>query len=255
MGTRAAPIVRFGVACLVGVLAAAPPYARAQTIVRGVVVDSSGKPISEAALAIIAIHQATRTDDQGHFALPSVPKGDVEISVRRIGYEPLLVRFVVSGGPADSIRVVLAELPEVLDAVRVSAAERHRRQRIEDFYFRRARGLGTYFTREEILNRRASVPSDVLRTAKGIRVVRTSGGNGIRFNSATNARCIPMIWVDGQRAPGMEIDEISLNDIEGIELYNGPATTPAEFWQANTAQCGTIVVWTRLPGVPDNSHP
>jgi hypothetical protein len=57
-----------------------------------------------------------------------------------------------------------------------------------------------------------------------------------------------MIWIDGQRAPGMEIDEIPLNDIEGIELYNGPSTTPAEFWQANGSQCGTIVVWTRLPG-------
>jgi hypothetical protein len=46
----------------------------------------------------------------------------------------------------------------------------------------------------------------------------------------------------------MEIDEIPLNDIEGIELYNGPSTTPAEFWQANGSQCGTIVVWSRLPG-------
>jgi hypothetical protein len=46
----------------------------------------------------------------------------------------------------------------------------------------------------------------------------------------------------------MEIDEIPLNDIEGIELYNGASTTPPEFWQANTAQCGTIVVWIRLPG-------
>jgi len=249
MRIRVAPAVRFGVGCLVGLLAAVSG-AGAQTIVRGVVVDSAGKPVSEVALAIVAIHQATRTDDQGHFVLPGVPKGDVEISVRRIGYEPLLVRFAVSGGPADSIRVVLAELPEVLDAVNVSAAERHRRQRIEDFYWRRARGIGTYFTREEILKRRASVPSDVLRTAKGVRFVRTSGGTGIRFNSATNTRvaCIPMIWIDGQRAPGMEIDEIPLNDIEGIELYNGPATTPAEFWQASGAQCGTIVVWSRLPG-------
>jgi hypothetical protein len=27
-----------------------------------------------------------------------------------------------------------------------------------------------------------------------------------------------------------------------------PGTTPAEFWQANGSQCGTIVVWSRLPG-------
>jgi hypothetical protein len=246
-----APALRFGVGCLVGVLAAVPAAVRGQTVVRGVVVDSLGKPISEVALGIIAIHQATRTDDHGLFALPGVPKGPVDVSVRRIGYQPLLVRFVVSGAAADSIRVVMAELPEVLEAVTVSAAERHRRQRIEDFYWRRARGIGTYFTREEILSRRASVPSDILRTAKGIRFVRTAGGTGVRFNTApSNVRigCAPMIWIDGQRAPGMEIDEIPLNDIEGIELYNGASTTPAEFWQANSVQCGTIVVWSRLPG-------
>jgi len=57
-----------------------------------------------------------------------------------------------------------------------------------------------------------------------------------------------MMWIDGQRAPGMEIDEIPLTDIEGIELYNGASTTPAEFSQTNSTQCGTIVIWTRLPG-------
>src|SRR5690242_11799589 len=150
MSICAAPAVRFGVGCLLGALAMLPGTAQAQTVVRGVVVDSAGKPVSDAALGILAIHHATRTDEQGLFSIPAVPKGDVEISVRRLGYEPLLVKFVVSGGPADSIRVVMAELPQVLDAITVSATERHRRQRIEDFYWRRARGPGTYVTREDI---------------------------------------------------------------------------------------------------------
>jgi len=250
MRIRIATALRIGGNCLVGSLVVVPGQSHAQTMVRGVVVDSSGKPVSEVALGIVELHQATRSDEQGHFVLPSVPKGEVNISVRRIGYEPLVVQFVVSGGPADSIRVVIAALPDVLEAVRVSAEERRRRQRIEDFYWRRARGIGTYVTREEILARRASVPTDVLRTAKGVRVVRTTTGFGIRFSSAANMRggCMPMMWIDGQRAPGMEIDEIPLNDVEGIELYNGASTTPAEFAQANSAQCGTIVVWTRQPG-------
>jgi len=249
MMIRIATALRIGGSCLVGSLVAVTGQAHAQTMVRGVVVDSSGKPVSEVALGIVELHQATRSDEQGHFVLPSVPKGEVNISVRRIGYEPLVVQFVVSGGPADSIRVVIAALPDVLEAVKISAEERRRRQRIEDFYWRRARGIGTYVTREEILARRASVPSDVLRTAKGIRVVRTANGTGIRFNSASTIRgCTPMMWIDGQRAPGMEIDEIPLNDIEGIELYNGASTTPAEFAQTNSTQCGTIVIWTRLPG-------
>jgi hypothetical protein len=250
MSSRVASAARLVLGGLLGASALMPGHATAQTIVRGVVVDSSGRPVSEVALGILAIHQVARTDDHGHFTLPGVPAGEVEVSVRRIGYEPQLVRFVVSGGPADSIRVVITELPEVLEAVKVSETERHRRQRIEDFYWRRARGIGTYFTREEILARRASVPTDVLRTAKGVRIVRTPNGTGIRFDSAVSARggCVPTLWIDGQRAQGMEIDAIPLNDIEGIELYNGLSTTPAEFWQGNAPQCGTIVVWSRVPG-------
>jgi len=147
MRIRIATALRIGGNCLVGSLVAVPGQSHAQTMVRGVVVDSSGKPVSEVALGIVELHQATRSDEQGHFVLPSVPKGEVNISVRRIGYEPLVVQFVVSGGPADSIRVVIAALPDVLEAVRVSAEERRRRQRIEDFYWRRARGIGTYVTR------------------------------------------------------------------------------------------------------------
>src|SRR5438046_1846282 len=64
MRIRIAPALRIGVSCLVGLLAAFPSLSRAQTTVRGVVVDSSGKPVNEVTLGIIAIHVATRTDDQ-----------------------------------------------------------------------------------------------------------------------------------------------------------------------------------------------
>ena len=45
----------------------------------------------------------------------------------------------------------------------------------------------------------------------------------------------------------MEVDEIPVNDIEGIELYRGPATTPSQFWQGNLTECGTVVIWSRMP--------
>ena len=44
----------------------------------------------------------------------------------------------------------------------------------------------------------------------------------------------------------MEIDGITLGDLEGIELYKGPATTPTQFSQGQGANnCGTIVMWSR----------
>jgi hypothetical protein len=57
-----------------------------------------------------------------------------------------------------------------------------------------------------------------------------------------------LIWVDGQKAPGLEIDDIPLRDVEGIEVYNGPATTPMQFTAGHSmTQCGTIVIWSRPP--------
>src|ERR1043165_101791 len=87
MRIRIATALRIGGSCLVGSLVAVPGQSRAQTMVRRGGVASSGKTISEVALGIVELHQATRSDEQGHFVLPSVPKGEVNISVRRIGYE------------------------------------------------------------------------------------------------------------------------------------------------------------------------
>jgi hypothetical protein len=60
---------------------------------------------------------------------------------------------------------------------------------------------------------------------------------------------MPTIWLDGQRALGLELDDLSANDIEGMELYQSLSTTPPQFSHGgSTTPCGTIVVWSRVPG-------
>ncbi|MGH7620613.1 MAG: carboxypeptidase regulatory-like domain-containing protein [Gemmatimonadaceae bacterium] len=226
-----------------------------QAAIRGVVTDSSRAPVPLASVAVIAVHEAVRTDDHGRFVLAKLPVGKVEISVRRIGYAPRTVQVTLSAAGIDSLAVVLNEVPDEIEAMNVSIAERHRRQGVEDFYFRRAQGAGGIFiTRDEILSQRASTPSDLLRTTPGLRLVSVAGGKGVRFSTVTTLRrgadCQPVMWVDGQRAANMEIDDIPLNDIEGIELYRGTSTTPGQFWQSGASQCGSIIVWTRIPGTP-----
>jgi iron complex outermembrane receptor protein len=216
-------------------------------VLRGVVSDSSGVPLDAADVAIIALHRLTRTDDRGRFSLTNLPLEEVELSVRRLGYAPKSVHVKVNAAGSDSTLVTLNELPDVLAGMTATALRA--RLEIEQFYQRRARGPGTFFTRDEIENRHAINTSDVLRMAPGVQVVRTAAGSGIRFtSSAARRNCSPLIWLDGQKAPGMEIDQIPVSDIEGIELYQGASTTPVQFSQNTTATCGTIVVWTRLPG-------
>jgi iron complex outermembrane receptor protein len=234
-------------------LALGASYAYAQQgALRGVVRDSAGTPISDASVGIVALRQLARTDENGHFVFRKLPPGEIEISVRRLGYEPRTVLVVVTATTIDSLSVNLVPQPEVLAGIAVSTSAVRQRQWIEDFYQRRTRGLGTYVTHDQITARRASVTTDVLRSVPGLRVVRLrGGGQGVRFMSSASFRrdCMPMIWVDGQRAPGMEIDDVPVHNVEGIELYNGPSTTPMQFSQGPDAlMCGTIVVWSRVPG-------
>jgi outer membrane receptor for ferrienterochelin and colicins len=218
-----------------------------QGVLRGVVADSAGAPIGAADVAIVALHRLTRTDDRGRFVLDALPMEDVEVTVRRLGYAPGKLRVKIKS-VGDSIRVTLTELPELLQGM--TATQQRARLEIEQFYRRRARGPGTFFTRDEIEDRHAIAMSDMLRMAPGVQVVRLAAGNGIRFTSGSARRgCAPLVWIDGQKAPGMEVDQIPLSDVEGIELYQGASTTPAQFFQNTATTCGTIVVWTRLPGI------
>jgi len=243
----AVPLVA-GIGWCICALATPQPAFGLQGAVRGIVADSTGAPIPQVDIGIVALHRLIRTDDAGRFAFNRLSGDTIELSFRRIGYQPRTLRVAVA---ADSVRVVMAEQPEILDPTEVSAHTRRLRFGVEEFYRRRTLGTGTYFTREEIQARHPHATSDVLRNTPGIRFVRTSSGLGVRFSTTSIVRrdCMPMIWIDGQRAPAMEVDDIPVNDIEGIELYGGASTTPLQFsQQMRNSTCGTIAVWSRVPG-------
>lgn len=237
---------------LAGFLALASGTARAQgSSLRGVVVDTVGVAIGNADIGIAALRRLTRTDELGRFWLDKLAPGDVEVSIRRLGYEPQRVRVSIQAATTDSLHIVLVANAMLLAGVDVSAAEIRLRRSIEDFYRRRVHGTGQYITRDQIEGRLGGNPSDMLRNTPGVRLIRSAnGGYAVRFPNTSLSRfdCAPLIWVDGQKAPGLEIDDIPLRDVEGIEVYNGPATTPMQFTAGHSmTSCGTIVVWSRPP--------
>ncbi len=240
---------------LAAVLGGARTSAAQTGVLRGVVVDSAdGALIENADILAASIKQVGRSNAKGQFTLSKLPKGALEIAIRRLGYLPQQQTIMLSGGDNDSVKVVLVAQPEVLEAVAVDAGERHRRQGVEDFYVRRTQGIGTYITRQQLEQLRGTQATEALRNVPGIQLFRTrNGDNTVRFTgtSSINHRdCPPNLWLDGQKVTNMELDRIPANDIEGIELYRGASTTPAQFWQGNSQNtfCGTIVVWSRLPG-------
>lgn len=226
------------------------PLVAQNSAISGQVRDSAGAPIRGALITIARLQLETRTDTLGAFGFSRVPSGQTSFLVRRMGFAPQTIEHLVSGSSIDSLKVTLTAQPLQLAPIVVSERDLRRKFFIEEFHKRRERGNGHFITREEILSRNTSRLSDVVRNVPGVHIMRTRGGNGVRFVSAATLRlnCAPMIWLDGQRAPGMEIDEITSSDVEGIELYSGPSQTPLRFSQNQQSTCGTIVIWTRLPG-------
>jgi hypothetical protein len=227
-------------------LAGMPEMMRAQDgTVRGVVSDTTGAPISDADISIVELHQLARTDAQGRFTFTRLPRGEHEVTVRHLGFNPETVKIIVND-MAYSFNVTLTRQAVVLDGVDVNEAMTRGRG-IEEFYRRRSRGTGgQFFTRDDITKRNAKRTTDVIRGTPGIRFV----GGGIRFQSAKGS-CTPVIWLDGQPVYNMELDNIPVGDVEGIELYSGPSSVPMQFSQKwSKDACGTIVLWTRIPGRP-----
>lgn len=234
--------------CLVAASASAQ-----QRDIRGIVTDTAGYGLANAEVRIMDLGRITRTDSTGAFFIPRIRDRVVDLAVRRFGYQMRMVRVSLINGEGDSVRVRLMPEPVMLTTVEIEAPEAQH-PFFAEFEKRRSRGLGTFITEKQINELNSSYPSDAFRRIPGIKLVRTGSGSGVRFMSTVGMRrgaqgeCVPTIWVDGQAAQGMEIDDIRAGDIHGIEIYRGVSTTPSQFVVNGSVQCGAIVVWTRRKG-------
>ena len=52
------------------------------------------------------------------------------------------------------------------------------------------------------------------------------------------------IFASGSRRSAPDIDQFSTFQLEGVEVYSGPAETPAEL-SGFGASCGAVALWTR----------
>jgi carboxypeptidase family protein/TonB-dependent receptor-like protein len=220
----------------------------------GWVRDSTGAPIVAAEVNIAASTARGQTDSTGLFRLRALDPGLVRITIRRLGYDPAYFDFQLHGDSEDSIAVTLQAHAHQLDPVLTNATLARGYQELQGFYQRRARGGGVFITRDQIEARHTNVLSEVLRDAAGVHIVTSSrGGTDLRFEASQlkNRDCAPDYWLDGQRVRSPHLDDFSATDVEAIELYAGPSTTPMRFSQTTSmATCGTVVLWTRIPGEP-----
>jgi hypothetical protein len=210
----------------------------------GFVRDVNGGPIE--GVSVVVHGEKSTTDKRGAFNLLTKSSDTASISLRRVGFEPIDALINARNGMWDTVIVQMDPAVSVLNEVKVTDNFNARAGGIRGFEEREKRGLGQFVGRDEIVDRGSQKLTDILRTKKGVMIVR----GRLRFAAfGRNTVCQPNVYLDGTKAPGMEVDEITAQSVQAIELYANMSTVPLEFQSvgAQTTPCGTVVIWTRIP--------
>jgi hypothetical protein len=212
----------------------------------GFVRDVKGGPLEGVSVQVHG--ERITTDKRGAFLLLTSPVDTASIAVRRVGFEPIDAFISTRNGMWDTVIVQMDAAATKLSEVKVTENFSSRAGGIRGFEERQKRGMGQFVTRNEIVDRGSQQLSDILRSKKGVLVVR----GRLRFAAFAGGRstvCQPNVFLDGAKAPGMEVDEITAQSVEAVELYPNMSSIPMEFQTvgAQTNPCGTVVIWTRIP--------
>jgi iron complex outermembrane receptor protein len=257
-------------AALAGVAFIAPAGAAAQgagagsVLVGTVIADSSSAPLAGAEVLVEALRRSTRSGDDGSFVLRGLPAGLHVVTVRGVGYDPLVVRVRATGAAGDTVAADFALARRTVTLARVDvkggatpvvrAAERARARH----------NGGAFVGREALVQHEHSTMSEVLRRVPGVNVQRVSTPRGsinamasTRGGSAQSLRspdgpkwCYYQIYLDGVKiySPEMgeppDLDTFRPGDYDGVEIYRGLAETPPAYGGTGAA-CGTVLFWSR----------
>ncbi len=241
------PIVLAGSLLLLPILSFRALGAQRQSPARyeivGMVVDQGKAPIPSAELALMRQGEPSRivrSGSDGRFSFTNVRPGPIALTVRRLGYKATSVDVDMSpAGVATPVEVELVEIASDLDAVLVEGSKEH----LREFYEHKAtNNFGKFFERKDIDKLARSYASEVLRSVPGARLEASETGNRVLLRG-----CKPIVWFNGMRAVGAEVDELARpSDLAGMEVYPSWAGLPAQYQDRDNRMCGVIILWTRI---------
>jgi hypothetical protein len=202
-------------------------------------------PIAGAIVEISELGLRTLSDSLGAFHLRRIAPGTIRVDIRALGFQAQALQVRVADDSISVIDVALQAVP--LPSLQVSSGIQRGDERMRGFHERRSAGFGRFVTRDDIERREVSDTKELLRGLPGVRLV----GDRVQMSSSQSSpRCLVQYFVDAIHIAGAPFDflrQFRPRDVEGIEVYRGPAETPPEFSRGG-AQCGVIAIWTRTPG-------
>jgi TonB-linked SusC/RagA family outer membrane protein len=252
-----------GIALLLGAI---PASAQTRTVTGTVTDAQTGQPIEGARVAIRGTTLATATGAAGQFTLGNVPAGEVTVTIRHIGNNPVDIRLVVG---QNDLRATLTRDPlRLSDVVITGQATAVERRNL-------ANAIATV-SGEEVSRVSAQTVEQALQgKVVGASIQANSGAPGggmqmrLRGVTSINAGSEPLYVVDGvvlsnvaipsnqnavtRSASGSNpaltqdgqvnrIADLNPNDIENIEVLKGASASAI---YGSRASNGVVIVTTR----------
>ncbi len=224
--------------------------------VRGRVTSAAGTPLSAATVRITQTGRVAQTNDEGWFVWPGSEAGQWDIVVQAIGFQRAGFRVSLAAGRLTPASFPLDPVIQQLDSITVSGTQAL--GGLAEFERRRQRGVGRFFTLDDVVASGAQRVSSLLRMLPAGVQVRDSAGTPLAVSSRGSklvtkdgqfyvVPCVLRTAIDGQIQPwGTSLDVLDPTEIAGIEVYLGASTMPAEFSAGRVDQlCGLLVFWTR----------
>jgi hypothetical protein len=248
-------------------LALAAPTAGQVHIVGRVIDDATERPLGDAQVTVRTTDgrflARMETEPTGAFEFKVDRVSAVRIDIRRMSYRANSMPILhFDGRRFFQVEARLAPDAILLAPLEVIAwSEVDPSPFLEGFRQRLRGGLGLYITREDIEARHPTYVADLLREIPGIMVTGSGVGAraSVQVGRSVASRCETQIYVDGfllNRRTGVGrslIEDFRIDDavtplsVEGIEVYRGISSVPAEFLNPD-AECGVIAIWTRRGG-------
>ena len=214
--------------------------------VEGQVTEDGDRALSDVDITVLAQPRGgSHSNQQGRFTLRDLEPGLAEIRFVRLGYAPRTATLIVQPGRTVELSVTMSTQPIELEAIQVTVRSSYLEQ---NGFFRRAKdGRGNHFTPQEIERIDPTVVSDLFRRVPGIRLQYGLAGEtrvvSRRSTSLTLGPCPLPVYLDGIRMVDWNLDRVSPQEVEAIEVYHG-VSTPIEY-TSMFSTCGVVLIWTR----------
>lgn len=166
----------------------------------------------------------------------------------RLGYAPRTATLIVQPGRTSEIATTMSTEPIELEAIQVTV--RSSMLELNGFYRRAQRGFGAQLSRTDLDKINPIYVSDAVRRIPGVRLASSNPLNpdevtavSRRASSFSLGPCTLSVYIDGVRMSDPDLNQLSPDWLEAMEVYSGVGT-PVEYGGPRNP-CGVVLLWTQ----------